>query len=228
MSEKAAPESKNAIPKIIHYIWVGENPFPASATACLASWRRLLPEYEFKLWNEANSPMEHHYVKAMYAQKKWAFVSDYIRFWALSRDGGIYLDTDMELFKNLDPFLTNVPGFVGCSKSGQIESSIIGSVPGAAFVTEAIRFYDEDRKYTIAETSPLVLERAMRVASAPAVVCYPHTYFHPCDEGEIGDPVLLKEAYARHHWAESWVPFASLRKVARRLGIMPLLKRLLS
>ena len=226
MSEITSNLAKPTIPKIIHYVWVGGAALPSQVALCVASWQRHLPGYELKLWNETNSPMDHQYVKAMYSQKKWAFVSDYIRFWALAREGGIYLDTDMELFKNLDQFLTNVPGFVGCNKSGQIESSIIGAVAGAAFVHEALRFYDEDTKHTIQETSPLVLSRAIEQVGGLSPVQYDHTFFHPCNEGEACSNDLLTSAYARHHWAESWVPLARWRKLARRLGVMPLLKRI--
>ena len=214
------------IPKLIHYVWVGKQPLPPLAEKCLASWQKHLPEYELKRWDETNSPMDHHYAKEMYRQKKWAFVSDYIRFWALEREGGIYLDTDMELLRPLDEFLT-VEGFVGRSESGQIESSIIGAVAQAPFIQTARAFYDNDRRYSIADTSPLVLAGAIK-KSGDSVRVYDHTYFHPCNEGEPCPASLLKQAYARHHWAESWVPHQQLRKLARRLGVMTLLKRILN
>lgn len=213
------------IPKIIHYIWVGGKPLSPLAEHCLASWQKYLPEYEIKRWDETNSPMDHNYVRAMYAQKKWAFVSDYIRFYVLAREGGIYLDTDLELFRPLDQFLTE-PGFVGKSKSGQIESSIIGAEPGAAFVNAALAWYDADTKYSIAETSPHVLARAIAASPQGSVTIFDHTYFHPIDEGETLARSDRERAYGVHHWAESWVPYAGLRKLARRLGIMPILKSL--
>jgi mannosyltransferase OCH1-like enzyme len=217
------------IPKIIHYIWVGGKPLSPLAERCLSSWKKYLPEYELRLWNELNSPMDHPYVQEMYAQKKWAFASDYIRFWALKNEGGIYLDTDMELFKSLDDLLTTVSGsgFVGASTTGQIESSVIGAVCDADFVNEALHFYDTTRVYTIKDTSPLVLEKTIKRSQAQVTI-FPASYFFPCEEGEYCSQYKLREAYGRHHWSESWVPYAHTRKVLRRIGLMKMLKKIKS
>jgi mannosyltransferase OCH1-like enzyme len=219
---------KTTIPKIIHYIWVGGKPLSPLAERCLASWKTHLPDYELRLWNELNSPMDHPYVQEMYAQKKWAFVSDYIRFWALKNEGGLYLDTDMEVLKPLDGLLATVSGsgFVGTSQSDQIESSIIGAVPHADFIDQALNFYNTTTIYTIRDTSPLVLSGAVTQTKA-GVTVFPSQYFFPCAEGERCSPKKLAQAYARHHWAESWVPYARTRKVLRRMGIWSVLKKIL-
>ncbi len=223
---KTIKENKTTrIPKIIHYIWVGGKPLTPLAQRCLQSWKEHLPDYEIKLWNETNSPMDHHYVKAMYAKRKWAFVSDYIRFWALEKEGGVYLDTDMEILRSLDGFLDD-QGFVGTSKKGDIESSIIGAEPRADFIRKALNFYDQDLEYSIKNTSPIVIQRSIDGVSEVKV--YGHTYFHPCDEGEVCDGQVLSQAYGRHHWAESWVPLAGLRKVLRRLGILKVLRYIIN
>lgn len=206
----------NQIPKIIHYVWVGPNDISPLAQACIASWKTYLPDYELKLWNESNSPMDHQYVKAMYAKQKWAFVSDYIRFWVLEREGGIYLDTDMEALKPLDDFLDQA-GFVGRSKQGDIESSIIGAAPNAPFITRARQFYDNDTLHNTINTSPRVLTTA--IAQDETVQIYESSYFHPVSEGESLTTAQRESAYAAHHWAESWVPFARTRKLIRRTGL---------
>ncbi len=220
--------SETAIPKVIHYIWVGGKPLTSLAEHCLASWQTFLPDYEIKLWNEQNSPMDHHYVQAMYEKKKWAFVSDYIRFWVLEREGGIYLDTDMEVLKSFDELRIKTPlGFVGSSSSGQIESSIIAAPKGAPFLKAALAFYDTDREYSIADTSPLVLERAIEAQTFDLPKVYEYSHFHPCNEGKACSVAKLRLAYARHHWAESWVPYARVKKILRKIGIMPILKKVL-
>lgn len=212
------------IPKIIHYVWVGGAPLTPLAYQCIASWKKHLPDYELKLWNESNSPMSHHYVQAMYEQKKWAFVSDYIRFWALENEGGVYLDTDLEVFRTLNPLLNN-SGFVARSKSGQIESSIIAAAPHSPFITKALAWYDADTKYSISETSPLVLARALEGSVQNEITVLDHSYFHAIDEGEFLSADSRSRAYGIHHWAESWVPHARLRKIARRLGFMSVIKK---
>lgn len=217
--------TQTLIPKIIHYVWVGGKPLTPLAEHCLKSWQRYLPEYEIKRWDESNSTMDHQYVRAMYAAKKWAFVSDYIRFEVLAREGGVYLDTDLEIFRPIDEFLA-LPGFVGRSKSGQIESSIIGAVPQAPFVEAARAWYDRDTEHSIANTSPLVLERAIAASPEGTVTILDYTHFHPINEGEVLTSEAKARAYGVHHWAESWVAFAGLRKLARQLGVMPLLRSL--
>lgn len=216
----------NSIPKVLHYVWVGGKPMPTLVRKCVESWKRHTPDYAIRFWNEENSPMNHPYVQEMYRQKKWAFVSDYIRFWALEREGGIYLDTDMELLKPLDRFLED-GAFLGRSKGGDIESSIIGARPHHPLIARALSFYEEDAEFSIRNTSPRVLEHALASDAYPDVRVYDSKYFHPCDEGEKCLEEQLSSAYARHHWAESWVPYAGFRKLLRRTGVMPLLKRLL-
>lgn len=95
------------IPKIVHYIWFGGNPYSDKIQKCIDSWHKYLPEYEFMLWNEDTFNIDEScdYVRQAYANKKWAFVSDYVRVWALNKYGGVYLDTDVEVRKSLDNFL---------------------------------------------------------------------------------------------------------------------------
>ena len=91
------------IPKIIHYCWFGRNPLPESAKKCIASWRKFLPDYEIKEWNEDNFDVNIiPYTKQAYEAKKYAFVSDYARFWILYHYGGLYFDTDVEVIRPMD------------------------------------------------------------------------------------------------------------------------------
>ncbi len=213
------------IPKTIHYVWVGPAKQTPLVKQCIESWKTFAPDYTVRFWNEKNSPMSHPYVRAMYAKKKWAFVSDYIRFWALQLEGGVYLDTDMELLKPIDLFLTDT-AFVGRSKSGTIESSIIGTIPDHPLVSACVDFYDADQSFSIKNTSPIVLQTCIETGAFPDVTVYGPDHFHPCDDGEPCNEGQLDTAFARHHWAESWVSFARSRKLARRTGVMPLLKNL--
>lgn len=101
------------IPKTIHYCWFGGNPLPEMALRCIKSWKKYCPDYEIIEWNEQNfnvdsSPL---YVRQAYEAKKWAFVSDYARLKILYEHGGIYLDTDVEVIKNLDQFLDSAAYF---------------------------------------------------------------------------------------------------------------------
>lgn len=94
------------IPKIIHYCWFGGNPLPESAKKCIASWRKFLPGYEIKEWNESNFDVNSiKYTREAFKLKKYAFVSDYARMWILYNYGGLYFDTDVELIKPIDDII---------------------------------------------------------------------------------------------------------------------------
>ena len=96
------------IPKIIHYCWFGGNPLPESAKKCIASWRKFLPDYQIKEWNEDNFDVNSiPYTQEAYEAKKYAFVSDYARFWILYKYGGLYFDTDVEVIKSFKELLEN-------------------------------------------------------------------------------------------------------------------------
>ena len=96
------------IPKIIHYCWFGGNPLPPLALECIASWKKFLPDYEIKEWNEKNFDVNiTPYTAEAYLQKKYAFVSDVARLIVIYEQGGIYMDTDVEVIKPLDDLLEN-------------------------------------------------------------------------------------------------------------------------
>lgn len=95
------------IPKKIHYCWFGGAEKHDLAKHCIASWKKIHPDFDVVEWNEDNSPLEDNtYVKEAFAQGKWAFVSDYVRSKVMYEHGGIYMDTDMELKLPLDEFLS--------------------------------------------------------------------------------------------------------------------------
>lgn len=101
------------IPKIIHYCWFGKNPLPPLALKCIESWKKYLPDYEIREWNEENFDVYIiPYTKEAYEAKKYAFVSDYARFWILYNYGGLYFDTDVEVIKNIDDIIEKGP-FMG-------------------------------------------------------------------------------------------------------------------
>lgn len=101
------------IPKIIHYCWIGNKPLPALAKKCIASWQRVMPDYEIKRWDETNYDFQkNEFMRNAYKRKKWGFVPDYARLDIIYNYGGIYLDTDVEVLKPFDEFL-KYPAFCG-------------------------------------------------------------------------------------------------------------------
>ena len=96
------------IPKKIHYCWLSNDPFPRKIRKCMDTWRKMLPDYDFKLWNTHNFDINSvPFVKQAYEQRKWAFAADYIRMYALYHEGGVYLDSDVKVLKPLDSLLNH-------------------------------------------------------------------------------------------------------------------------
>ena len=117
-------------PQIIHYCWFGRNPLPDLALKCIASWRKYLPDYEIKEWNEDNFDVNIiPYTAEAYKAKKYAFVSDYARFYILYKYGGLYFDTDVEVIRPISDILNN-GAFMGCECDGMSKSSPITVAPG--------------------------------------------------------------------------------------------------
>ena len=131
------------IPKIIHYIWVGGKEKPADIKRCMATWKKHLEGYKVIEWNELNFDIEQHpFVKAAYEAKKWAYVSDYIRAYAIYNYGGIYLDTDILLLDNFDDFL-NHRAFVGFENPNYPFTAAFGAEKGHPLVKDMLDYYDE-------------------------------------------------------------------------------------
>ena len=129
----------NKIPKIIHFVWFGKGVIPEKDQKCIASWVLNCPDYEIMMWNEDTFDINsNQYVKEAYENKKYAFVSDYVRLYALYNYGGIYLDTDVEIFKPFDEFLKYdfftsfenmcmlVLAVTGCTKHNKIIEKLKG------------------------------------------------------------------------------------------------------
>ena len=126
------------IPKVIHYWWFGRGQMPELALKCIESWHKYLPGYTLKLWNEDSFDINAvPYVKEAYEARKFAFVTDYIRLYALYHEGGIYMDTDVEVLKPLDDLL-DLPAFSGyeSNKFTNFPTGLMASAAGGVWVTE--------------------------------------------------------------------------------------------
>ena len=136
--------SEQKIPKIIHYCWFGGNPFPELAQKCIASWKKFCPDYEIKEWNESNYDVtKNQYMREAFENKQWAFVSDYARLDIIYENGGIYLDTDVELLKPLDDLLI-LTGFMGFEENKKLCATGLGfgAVPKLPIIKEMRDDYD--------------------------------------------------------------------------------------
>lgn len=131
------------IPKKIHYVWMGGQEKPKKIKKCIKTWKKILKDYEFIEWNEKNFDIESHpFVKEAYKNRKWAFVSDYVRAWAIYNYGGIYLDTDVYVIRSLDPLLKN-KAFVGYEAPDYPFTAVFGAEKGHKFIKDMLDYYDD-------------------------------------------------------------------------------------
>ena len=130
------------IPKIINYVWVGNNPKPKDIKKCMKTWKKHLKDYKIIEWNESNFDISSHpFVKKAYEAKKWAYVSDYIRMYAIYNYGGIYLDTDVLVLENFDKFLNNKV-FVGFERENYPFTAVFGAEKKNKFIKKLLDYYD--------------------------------------------------------------------------------------
>lgn len=132
-----------SIPKIIHYCWFGGKPKPALAETCIASWKKFCPDYEIMEWSEDNFDLTAapNYVRQAYEAGRWAFVTDYVRLVALVNMGGVYMDTDVEVVKPLDPYLAH-EAFAGFESEKGVQTGLLACVPGFGLFREFLAHYD--------------------------------------------------------------------------------------
>lgn len=132
-----------SIPKILHYCWFGGKPKPPLAEKCIRSWRKFCPDFEIREWNESNFNLEQvpAYVRQAYEAGRWAFVTDYVRLRALTEVGGVYLDTDVEIVRPLDPFLKH-EAFAGFEHLERVQTGVLACRKGFPLFQEFLAYYD--------------------------------------------------------------------------------------
>lgn len=210
------------IPKIIHYCWFGGRPLPKSVRRCIASWRRFLPDWEIREWNESNFDVDAvEYTREAHARGKYAFVSDYARFWILHRHGGIYFDTDVRAIRPFDDLVAEGP-FMGIEQDGEA----VGVNPGLGLGAEAgmglyeaildhyagLRFADErgvQNPGTVVTHTTGVLTRfgfvcENRLQEVAGVRIYPNEWFNPLDDA-TGRLNITDNTHSIHLYSKTWV-----------------------
>ena len=218
------------IPKIIHYCWFGRGEMPESAKKCIASWREFMPDYEYKLWNEDGFDVNAvPYTKEAYEAKKYAFVSDYVRLVALHSEGGIYLDTDVEVFKSFDNLLSYdaFAGFEG-SKHLPVGTCVMASKANGLWIGEMLEAYQdrhfvkEDGSYDLMTNVQFITAKMCEHGFAPNgqaqkykdLQVFPVDYFSP--RHTTGEYKRTENTYSDHLGMGSWTDFHSSWKA--RLG----------
>lgn len=224
------------IPKIIHYCWFGGKEKPSKVQKCIDSWHKYLNNYEFIEWNESNFNINcNKYVKQAYENKKFAYVSDYARINALYQYGGIYMDTDVMVYKSFDDLLDN-KCILGFEEENYIATSFMASIPKHDLIKEfidryeGIEFYNEDnsldlttnvqRLTDILENKGLI--RNDKYQQIEDISIYPQEYFSPYDYGNCIRK-NTENTYCEHLFLVSWLPWTTKVKKAAKKIIIPVI-----
>ena len=214
------------IPKIIHYVWVGNKEKDDLALACIHSWKKYLPDYELIEWNNNNIPLDVQYVKTAFEHKNWSNVSNFIRLNALYEYGGIYFDTDFELIKPFD-FLPAVQVFLGYeSDEPLVNSAVIGAVKNHRFIKDCLAYLFDHfdgieqsnlsgpvlatevlKKYGLEHVGQHTIQDITILAET---AFYPYSWNKP-----FLYSCITPATYGIHYWAKSWVEDNSHIEIAQ-------------
>lgn len=205
------------IPKIIHYCWFGKNKKGDINNYCIETWKKVMPDYKLIEWNESNFDVDScMYTRQAYDCKKWAFVSDYVRLYALYNCGGVYFDTDVEVLKTLDSFLCN-EAFTGYEVNDCPITAVMGAEKGNRLIFNLMNYY-KDKVFINADgsyneiTNTIIITNMMRnyglrpdgkMKEVMGLVIYPQLYFCPNNMSLIWKKTSEK-SYTIHHFDSSW------------------------
>ncbi|MGG0237735.1 glycosyltransferase family 32 protein [Bacillus rhizoplanae] len=208
------------IPRIIHYCWFGGKEKPDTVKRCIDSWKKNLSEYEMIEWNEDNFDINcNPYVKEAYKSRKFAFVSDYVRVHVLYYFGGIYLDTDVEVFKSFNDLLCH-DSFWGFEQENYIATSTIGAAKGNKLIKIFLDSYEEksfikedgshDDLTNVAIVTGILKTLGLKTNGEYQEIegigtFYPQTYFSPYDYINCRK-FITENTYTMHHFYKSWLP----------------------
>lgn len=205
------------IPKVIHYIWLGKGKKSDLTNRCIESWKRYLPEYEIIEWNEDNFDVNQYiFVKEAYNERKFAFASDFIRLYVLYNYGGIYMDTDVEITKDISCFL-NLKSFSGFESYTDIPTGIMAAEKGLPIFQEFLSYYDDKHfvldngKYNDISNVQIITnickKHGLIQNNTQQTICdftlYPKDFFCPKDAKTLKTNITAN-TYAIHHFNGSW------------------------
>lgn len=206
------------IPKKIHYCWFGQGEMPQLVKDCIASWHKCMPDWAYKLWNEEVFDVSSHpYTKEAYEAGKYAFVSDYVRLYALEQEGGVYMDVDFMVFKPFDDILS-LKAFAGIegSKHHPVMMGVCASEAHGEWVTEMLNAY-RDRHFINPDGSFDVRTNVQFLAAIMSVNgfkqdgseqeyrdlhVFPVDYF--CPRQTTGEYFRTPNTYCEHMGLNSW------------------------
>ena len=224
-----------SIPKVIHYCWFGNGKIPKITEKCIKSWKKYCPDYEIICWTEENFDINiNRYMKEAYEAKKWAFVSDYARLKILYNEGGIYLDTDVELIKPIDELIKN-EGFMGFDEKGIVATGLgFACEKGNELIGEFLKDYENigfiknSGEYDLTPCPDRNTDTLKRLGMDVnnhnqifmGIRFLPREYLCPVDYN-TGQKKITKNTYSIHHYCASWTSKKTKRTtfIKRIIGV---------
>lgn len=211
----------NTIPKVLHYVWFGKKELPALEKKCIETWKITNPDFEIKEWNEYNVDINDEVFLNALRKEEWAFCSDYARFKIISEHGGVYLDTDVEVVKDISPLLENV-FFAGKENDLFINAAVFGAIKNNQFVRAV---FDEIKLSMINDYVPIprIMTKVYneKFIGDEDLTIYDSDYFYPYNPFENEVKLLFhsdvkNSTYAIHHWNYSWKP-SLIKRIIRKM-----------
>lgn len=211
------------INKKIHWCWFGPNELSDLSKICIKSWKLHAEDFDIIRWSEPDiNNIESKFLSRCLSDKMWAYASDYVRLYALYYHGGVYLDTDMELVRNITPLLDN-SCFLGMESENNVSAGIIGSVPGNKFIKQILDYYDSDVGLSGYINIPMVITSLYdRLDDKSIVRIYEKEFFYPYnpyDESSLKQltfQAVKHNTFAIHHWEKKW-KLSFLQRLKRKL-----------
>jgi hypothetical protein len=223
------------IPKIIHYCWLSGDPYSDKIAKCLESWGKYLPDYKIIKWDSKSFDMDRiQWTKEAFNEKKYAYVTDYLRFYILYNCGGIYLDADVEVLKSFNDLLIN-ESFIGFEYTSVPEAAVIGAVKGCLWIKRCMDFYNtlsfynkngKQRMMAVPIYMRAIMERHYKmkirdngkIQKIDGMILYPYNYFSPKNYNtNVID--IDENTYCIHHFNNSWlkVPRQKYKKLLHNI-----------
>ena len=236
------------IPKKLHYVWIGDSEKPEIFNKCLKSWQEKMPDYEIVEINKENFDLDDHiarnkFLRECYKRKLWAYIADYVRIHYLYENGGIYLDTDMEIVKDFSSLFENenIEFFTGYESDDGIGMGLFGVSAKSKFLEKMIKFYDDEiyksPLFTLPQITKYILKNDFsfdfsknEIRDEKNGICiYKKEYFYPfLPKEKFDESIVTENTYAIHWWHHSWKgsrPFLFL-KTKHLKGIKKYIKKI--
>lgn len=220
------------IPHIIHYCWFGDIEMPEKEKQCVESWKKFFPGYKFLLWNEKNFNYTLcTFARQAYENKKYAFVSDYVRAKVLYEYGGIYLDADVKVIKEF-PSTSAPNGFMGFERRAFLGTAVLGTVPGNESIKELLRYYEKheyiqkdgsvDNIANVSVLTEIMKKKGLKLGGEHQMTggyeIFNREVFYPKKLSET-DYKITEETSAVHMFTNSWLSDRERRRGTNRIWI---------